>query len=209
LDDLATPQGTFRIGESVPKPTGDGWEVQIYNPQHVRGSTYVAALCDPVARDYQIVEGTPISVAPNQSKQATATCTDGRRAVSGGWRTDVPDVAGSQSLPNPSGTGWLNVVRNFGPGNATIAPLTVCARVDNYTEVTGPRTMVQPGGTARSSAWCPVGLRVVGGGYHTDTINMTAAGSSNDDGGLWSWVVTVRSDDPQPRQHYAVAVCIS
>jgi hypothetical protein len=205
--------GDFLMSGSAPTATGDGWQVQIYNRGHRSGTLGLQVVCDFHVRDPRIVDGVPVSVAPGTYKQATATCADGRQAVSGGWRTDVPEVAGSQSLPTPTepGTGWLNVVRNMGTGNATITTVAICARVDEYTQAFSEREGVKPGrGSWGSSAYCPGELRAYGGGYHTDTVNITAMQSAPNAGGgvPWtSWYAAVFSDDPQPRQFYRVVVC--
>ncbi len=55
--------------------------------------------------DHQVAEGTPVVVRQDQPTISTASCPGGRKAVSGGWRTDGPDVTGSQSLPPPASPG--------------------------------------------------------------------------------------------------------
>jgi hypothetical protein len=194
------------LGESGPTPSGDGWQIRVNNPQHADADLEVRALCDFDVRDYQIVEGPPTRVAPNQYNMAIATCADGRQAVGGGWHVDAVTASASQSLPykvNPSAN-WLTVISNPGPDPARVTTVVVCARVDSWTQKSGERVAVQPGGTADASASCPAGLRVAGPAFHTDTVQMTITRLN---GGGDGWSATVLSHDPQPRQAYVVAVC--
>jgi hypothetical protein len=196
------------LSESGPTPTGDGWRVRVYNPQHVQSDLRVVANCDFGARDYQIVEAAPTPVGPDQYKMAVAACADGRHAVGGGWRVDAREAAGSQSLPYPRdpGTSWLTVVRNFGAGTTNVTSIAVCARVDDYQQAFGARVLVSRGDTGGTVANCPDGLRPAGGGFHADTLPMMAVSLF---GNEYGWYALVRSDDPAPRQLYSVAVCTS
>jgi hypothetical protein len=202
----------FPIGESGPFTTStgrEGWRVQIYNPDHLSGSWLVRAVCDSGVVDYQVVEGAPVNVPAGRPETAVkASCADGRQALSGGWRTSVPEIASRESLPTPSepGTSWLSVVHNFSSGAAAITPVAVCARVENYKQVFSDRVGVQPGEANRGFVLCPAGSRMAGGGYHGDTANMYATSSTP---AADSWDAGHRSEDPQFRQMYVVAVCTS
>jgi hypothetical protein len=81
--------------------------------------------------------------------------------------------------------------------------VAVCARVNNYTQGFSERGAVKPDGRAEAFAACPAGLRPAGGGYHDDAVNQLATSSVTHFGQS----ISVRSQDPQTRQFYAVIVC--
>ena len=82
---------------------------------------------DPAKVSY--VQGTPVSIAPGSTGNASATCPAGAKAISGGWLVisgNVGEVFGNKTYDG--GGSWSLLIFNHSSyTNADVTPYAVCA----------------------------------------------------------------------------------
>lgn len=150
---------------SGPVSTGQGWQVDGFNPTTANFDFDVEAVCGTV-RDYQVVTGSPVALQPGQEADAVVACPAGKVSTGGGGQ--ALGLVIDASRPAGSGQGWQIRVRNTASGIRTIFAFAVCATAPSLTVATTSFT-VQPGTRFEGGVDCPAGKVGTGGGYVAPT----------------------------------------
>lgn len=107
------------------------------------------------------VQGPSVTLAPNEALELPRLfCPEGQTSTGGGL-TLSPDNGVFVNASNPAGPGWEVSVHNLSDGPRTVTPLVAGALDPSMTHRVGN---IVSGDTAVSSAFCPSGQSVAGGG---------------------------------------------
>lgn len=204
-----SPGGIQLIHTGPYTPSSDaGWIVNVRNLSGDAAQMIVYAVCDSDVSDYLFTEGPHRTVEPGVYRAAPATCTDGRKAVGGGF-WPVPNTVTAPALgPDSHANTWTNYVRNTGVQNVDVWPYAVCVRgTGSYQVVDGELVTVRVGQLVTATAPCPRGWRLMGGGvlqpYNTPVGAVTDNYPDSDN----SWRAWVRNDSPYETRIQTVAFC--
>ncbi|MFI6604664.1 hypothetical protein ACIBHX_51295 [Nonomuraea sp. NPDC050536] len=204
-----SPGGIQLIHTGPYTPSTDaGWIVNVRNLSGSAADMTVYAVCDSNVSDYLFTEGAHRIAEPGVYRAASATCTDGRKAVGGGF-WPVPNTVSAPALaPGSTGDTWTNYVRNTGDANVDVWPYAVCVRgTGPYQVVEGALLTVRVGQLASASATCPQGWRLIGGGVLQPHNTPVGAVTDNYPESLSSWRSYVRNDSPYETRIQGVAFC--
>jgi hypothetical protein len=159
---------------------------------------------------------------PTGTTTAVARCPKGTKAVSGGFTTSVPRVAGgltssrwfvvSESMMTPRGDGWR-------VSGSEHLPMPAISEFTAYAYCEKRRKSILMGGTARTdtipnvagqttgnTANCPKGTTAISGGFKTPS---TGAYFNRSSGSGRNWSVEVTSLGSTPQDTYDVqAYCV-
>jgi hypothetical protein len=160
LSTVASVNSTF--------PTSTGWVAYVNNRSQADTGFSLSVICATRPRVYTLVESGTISNPVGQA-QAFARCPKGMEAFSGGV-----DSSSSSLLVNVAATivttrGWTARENNASSDGDTIVAFAICGRLRGYAAIPG-LTVVNPAGFQTfSSASCPAGSAVIGGGINTSS----------------------------------------
>lgn len=188
--------------------TAAGWIVNVRNLSGSSASMTVYAVCDSNVSDYLFTEGAHRIAEPGVYRAASATCTDGRKAVGGGF-WPVPNTVNAPALaPDSTGDTWTNYVRNTGVENVDVWPYAVCVRgTGPYQVVEGQLGTVGVGELRSATATCPSGWRLIGGGVlqpHNSPVGAVTDTYPESDS---SWQSYVYNDSPYETRIQGIAFC--
>ncbi|WP_214316930.1 hypothetical protein [Nonomuraea sediminis] len=204
-----SPGGIQLIHTGPYTPSSDaGWIVNVRNLSGSDARMTVYAVCDSNVSDYLFTEGPHRTAEPGVYVAAIATCTDGRKAVGGGF-WPVPNTVNAPALaPSEDGSVWANYVRNTGVENVDVWPYAVCVRgTGPYQVVSGALHTFRVGQFASVTAPCPQGWRLIGGGVLQPHNTPVGAVTDNYPDSANSWTAWVRNDSPYETQVQAIAFC--
>lgn len=173
------------LQESTPGTIGGGaqslWLTALRNNDVKQHKVGLFAVCASKPVGYQVVRKDTV-VPSGGFVRTTANCPVGKVVLAGGaqvvgagtaeFRTRLQEsapgtIGGTQSV-------WLAAVRNLGSSAHTVGVFAVCASKPTGYQVVRKDTSVAAGGFLRTTANCPAGLVVNGGGS-----SVIGAGTAN------------------------------
>ncbi|WP_165495173.1 hypothetical protein [Actinomadura roseirufa] len=204
-----SPGGIQLIHTGPYTPSSDaGWIVNVRNLSSTPAEMTVYAVCDSDVSDYLFTEGAHRTAEPGAYVAAGARCTDGRKAVGGGFYPQPNTVVAPGLTPSLDANAWTNYVRNTGLANVDVWPYAVCVRgTGPYQVVDGELLTVRVGQLASATAPCPQGWRVIGGGVDQPHDSPVGAVTATYPDSASSWKAYFLNNSPYETRIQAHAFC--
>jgi len=184
---------------------GNSWQVYAYNNSLSSRYLNVYATC-------LYNSGGSVSHVQNQTNAAAdstsyviAGCPSGSVVTGGGWVVGTDEAI---ELYNSSKylNGWIIYVRNTGMGTPLIHVYAIClSDVSGTTDIVYEETDINPGDVGYTTALCPTGTFVVGGGFaqHPDISTYNTSMNAN------GWINYASNTGSSIKTMYTYAVCYS
>ena len=225
------------LQESAPGQVGSGeslrdvWLVSVQNDDEGPHSIRILAVCANRLSGYEVASSETFTVAGGNFLRSTAVCPAGKVVFGGGAQVVTEGTADfntrlQESAPGQVGSGeslrdvWLVSVQNDDEGSHSIRIFAVCANPPPGYEVVSSETFTVAGGNfLRSTAVCPAGKVVFGGGAQVVTegtadfntrLQESASGQVGSGESLRDvWLVSIQNDDEGSHSIRIFATCAS
>jgi hypothetical protein len=177
-------------------PTATGWAADVNNGDSSNTLVTVTAICARRPKLYAQVSSDGVQNPPGAQTESVATCPKGMKPLSGGPQSSSFSLLVNVNTSEAFGRTWITFENNASGGMEAVDTVAICARVSGYTVVQGPTVDVPPNDQSFSSASCPAGTAVVGGGTATDTFDVRVnINTSSIDGSTWESFVNNATPD--------------
>jgi hypothetical protein len=211
----------FRTVVQESSPSGSVWLIALRNNDSASHNIGLFAICATAPSGYEVVRRDMV-VSAGGFLRTYALCPSGKVALGGGaqvvgegtrdFRTVIQETV-PDSVLNGSLKLWKTAISNNDSVSHTIGFFAVCANAPAGYEVVRRDLSLATGGFLRSTATCPAGKLVLGGGaqvidssganYQTVT-QESAPGNS---GGVGAFLTAMRNNGSATRTIGLTAVC--
>jgi hypothetical protein len=156
------------INSSYPDSPGTGWIIYFSNDKSTSNTEVGVAICAASSSlaNFSVQYGELLPVPANGEGRATVTCPSGTVALGGGADVQGDEMYWAMSGSAPDGPGgWQVVIASAGP-ESTVARATVLCATEpaGWAQVTSASVSNPAGKATNSTANCPKGTNVLGGG---------------------------------------------
>jgi hypothetical protein len=181
----------LQINSSSPLPDGSGWVIDANNTSGADQFVTVQAVCARAPRRYRILRSNEVTVPANSQAGGQMSCPDNTVVFGGGVLSDSDSVADNvnSSFPFNGINGWIARENNNVSAPTTFTVFAICGKAPIPYEIfSGPMTVNPPSFATLTSAVCPFGQPLSGGGFSSSispfvSLNSTFASTQAGPGG--------------------------
>jgi hypothetical protein len=157
---------------------------------------------------YVQVVGPAITIDAGQQLRATVACPAGKVPVGGGGLVASSDVRATMSSSLPLGNGWAVDVSNASDASTTASASVVCITQPRKYVVISVGDLHLAGSQTDSTAFCPTGTVVLGGGAEANAADLhVGLNSSFPLAGGNGWRISLNDGSPDNLFPTTFAIC--
>jgi hypothetical protein len=198
---------TENLNGSLPLTDGKTWRAYVNNAGSTNGTFRVYAICARKVTKYANVLSSGTANPAGTQASATVNCPTATVPLGGGGDSGSSSTAANMNTSVPLTRGWRVDMNNASSTDTTAYAAVICAKKPtSYQQVVGTSVTVNPGVQASSSATCPSGTVVFGGGAFNSSGSTAADLNSSLPSGN-GWTAYENNNSSSANSFTAYAVC--